>query len=332
MQGVFAMPAHPTRARIATLCQPNRFCRTVEDNRRLVFGLLDRVLSFQPDLVCLPETFPTISVPDEVSHAEPVPGPTIEAAAERARQHRCYIICPLFTRRDGVVYNSAVVIGRDGEIVGIYDKRRPVTTTSDYTLLERGVTPGDSDGLFDLDFGRIGIRICFDSGFPEDWAILAQGGAQLVFWPSAYHGGATLAAYALMHRFWVVTSVSAEQSRIIDPCGGMVAATDRLVNFVVRDINLDFAVCHYDFNWGIPERILAEYAGRVDIHSYWDSATFLIEPTDPAVTVDALMKDYGIETADHYYDRHRETREALLTRQAPLPQTAAHGPRPMYSK
>ena len=326
------MNVHPTRARIATICQPHRFCHTVEENRELVLGLLDRALSFRPDLVCLPETFVTIGVPSETSHAETVPGPTIDAVAARARAHRCYVVCPLFTRRDGVIYNSAVVIGREGEIVGIYDKRWPVTTSHDYTVFERGVTPGTGDGLFDLDFGRIGIRICFDAIFPEEWVTLAQGGAQLVLWPSAYDGGATLSGYALQHGFWVMTSVSSQRSRIIDPNGETVAQTDLLVNIAVRDINLDFAVCHYDFNWGMAERIMADYADRVQIHSHWDAANFRIEPTDPTVTTKALLVEYGLETIETYRQRHRDAQEAMRRGEVPEPQAAAHGDRPMYAK
>ena len=45
-------------------------------NRKASLGLLDRALSFRPDLVCLTETFVTIGVPSETSYAETVPGPT----------------------------------------------------------------------------------------------------------------------------------------------------------------------------------------------------------------------------------------------------------------
>jgi len=40
--------------------------------------------------------------------------------------------------RDGKIWNSAIVIGRDGDIVGIYDKVHPVTSTPDYTEFEGG--------------------------------------------------------------------------------------------------------------------------------------------------------------------------------------------------
>ena len=323
-----------TRARIATICQANHFFRTVEENRAHVFGQLDLALRYRPDLVCLPENFSTVSIRASAEErAETVPGPTVEAAAERARRHGCYIVCPLLTRRDdGRVYNSAVVLGRSGEIVGVYDKRQPVTSSCDYTVVERGVTPGTSDGIFDLDFGRVGIRICFDVGFPEDWEAMARQGVRLVLWPSAYDGGQTLAAYALLHQYYVVTSVRSDRSRVIDPCGSVLAQTDPRVNVAVRDINLDYAFCHYDFNFGIPERILADYAGRVEIRSHLDDGLFLVEPNDPQITTESLRNEYGFETAQRYYERHREAYCTLRQREAPTPQSAAHGDRPVYGK
>lgn len=325
-----------SRARFATVCSANRFFRTVEENRAQTLGLLDLALRHNPDLVCLPEAFTTTGTPDGTNGAETVPGPTIDAVAALARKHRCYVVCPIFTRqegdRPGTARNSAVVIGRSGEIVGVYDKRRPVTSSHDYTSLEDGIVPGTGDGVFDLDFGRIGIRICFDVGFPEDWSLLAASGVRLVLWPSAYDGGFALTAYAQLHRFWVVTSVRTTRSRIIDPCGVTLAETDPQLGIAVRDVNLDFAVCHYDFNWSVPERILSDYAGRVDVRSHWDSACFLVEPTDPSVTTASLMAQYGFETADRYFERHREAYAALQRGDTPAPQAAAHGNRPAYAK
>lgn len=325
-----------TRARIATVCLANRFFQTVEENREHTLGLLDLALRHNPDLICLPEAFATFSVPGGIQLAETITGPTIDEVASRARKHHCYIVCPLLTREEGdgvgIVHNSAIILGRSGQIVGIYNKRRPVTSSHDYTRFEEGVIPGVEDGLFDLDFGRIGIRICFDAVFPEDWEILAKGGARLVLWPSAYDGGAQLSSYAQLHHFWVVTSVRTDRSRIIDPCGVTLKETDQILGVVMRDINLDFAVCHYDFNWSVPEHIQADYSGRVDVRSHWDSVSFLVEPIDPSITTSHLMSQYGFETAEQYSQRHRDAYDMLQRDEVASPQTAAHGNRPTYSK
>lgn len=327
-------PSRNSHARVATVCQNGRYFRTVEENRAGVIEVLELALTASPDIVCLPETFPTVGLPESPEVVETVPGPTTDAVAAYARRHRCYIICPLRTIREGVVYNSAVILDRDGAVCGIYDKIHPVTVTADYTDFENGVHPGHADGppVFDLDFGRVAIQICFDIGFPETWASLASKGARLVFWPSAYNGGYPLQTYASLHRFYVVSSVRTERSMMIDPCGTLLATTDPRVNVITRDINLDFAVCHYDFNFGIPDRIQAAYPGRVRIRSHGDAGLFLVEPTDPTLTVAQLQKEFGFETADQYHARHREAYAALYRGEIPSVQEGAHEDRPMYRK
>ncbi|HLK60154.1 MAG TPA: carbon-nitrogen hydrolase family protein, partial [Chthonomonadaceae bacterium] len=176
-----------TVARIITTCQNGRKHATVAGNREYMLAIFERALKQKPDLVCFSETFTGSGIYGQASAetAETVPGPTTDAFAQRAREHRCYVICPIRTTRAGRQWNSAVVIDRSGDILGIYDKIHPVTTSPDYTVFEDGISPGKEPCVFDLDFGRVGIQICFDAGFPETWAALAQQGAQMVFWPSA---------------------------------------------------------------------------------------------------------------------------------------------------
>jgi predicted amidohydrolase len=323
-----------TMARIITTCLNGHRSATVEGNRETMLALFDRALKQKPDLVCFPETFTGAGIYGAASAgtAETAPGPTTEAFARKAREHRCYVVCPIRTCRDGRQWNSAVVIDRSGEILGSYDKLSPVTTTSDYTDFEDGVTPGSEPRVFDLDFGRVGIQICFDAGFPEAWAALAEQGARLVLWPSAYHGGFALQAYAYLHHYYVVTAVHGDQSRIIDPCGRVVAETDALNNLAVRDVNLDFLVAHYDFNYSIPDRLQDAYPGRVRVTSYLEDAHFIVEPMDPALAAAHLQAEFDIESSQLYYERHRKAYAELRAGRPPLPQTAAHGSRAQYSK
>ena len=322
-----------TKARIATVCQGGQFYPTIEQNRDHVLDLLDLALTQNPDLVCLPETFTTVSLTGETKDiVEPIPGPTTDLVAQRARAHHSYVICPIKTKHDGRYWNSAVIIDRQGEIVGVYDKTQPVTTSADYTVMERGLTPGGEPPVFDLDFGRIGIQICFDAGFPESWQALADKGARLIFWPAAYNGGFPLQVYAYLHHVYVVSSVRTDSSRIIDPLGRILATTDQRLNVITRDINLDFCVCHYDFNYGIPEQIMHRYGDRVAIRSDRDSAHFLVEPRDDAITVAQLQQEFGFESTFVYHQRHRDAYPLLREGKTPPPQIAAHAKRPQYAK
>jgi predicted amidohydrolase len=327
------MPTY-TRARVATVCQNKRLHNTVDGNREAVMALLDLALGVKPDVVCLPEAFASTSVSQPIDHkAEPVPGPTTDACARRAREHRCYVVCPILTRRDDRTYNSAVILDRTGNVAGVYDKIQPVTTTPDYTKFESGMTPGANDApVFDLDFGRVAVQICFDAGFPEHWDALARKGARLVFWPSAYNGGTSLRVHAVRNRYYVVSSVRTNTARVIDPLGRVLSETNGVTNVAWRDVNLDFTVCHYDFNYAVPDRIMARYGSRVDVRTDFDDATFMVEPTDPSITTAALREEFGFESAAEYFQRHRVALEAIRRGQTPEPQQAAHGARPMYAK
>ncbi len=153
-----------------------------------------------------------------------------------------------------------------------------------------------------------------------------------MLWPSAYHGGFPLQAYAYLHHYYVVTAVHPDRSRIIDPCGRVVAETDSLNNLAVRDINLDFLVAHYDFNYPIADRIQDAYPGRVRITSYVDDGHFIIEPMDPALSMAQLQEEFGIEPSSRYHDRHRKAHADQRAGRTPMPQAAAHGSRAQYSK
>ncbi len=320
-------------ARVATVCQAGRFYGTVEGNLKHVAKLMEIAFSYDPDLVCLPEAFATASVRKPLEElAEPLDGPIVRAMAEMAREHGSYIICPLYTKRGGRIYNSAVVLDRSGDVVGVYDKLHPVTSSHDYTVFEEGVTPGSELKVFDLDFGRVGIQICFDIMFPETWRELAERGAKMVVWCSAYNGGFALRAYAYLHRYYVVSSVRTDKSVVVDPLGNVVAETDALKNVAVAELSLDYAVVHYDFNYSVPDWIMRKYGRRVEVRSSRDDALFLVESRDPSLTVEQLQREFGFEPVEVYVRRHRLAYGRLLRGERPPPQEAAHGRRPMYSK
>ncbi len=323
-----------TRARVATVCQGRQFKPTVEANVEYVMSLLDTALKEKPDIVCLPEAFHDVAVSKDCAEtAEPIPGLTLNAFARKAREHRCYIVCPIHTREQGRIFNSAVILDRGGEPAGVYHKACPVTTSADYTSLEEGITPGDSLAAFDLDFGRVAVQICFDIGFPENWQTLADKGARLVFWPSAYDGGFPLRAYAYLHHYYVVSSTRDGRSRVIDPCGEILLETTDTCPVLVRDINLDYVVCHGDWNMSIPDKIRAKFGPRVGVRQ-WDpgSAHFVVEPVDPSITCAELQEEFGFESTAEYHNRHRAAYKRIRAGQSTVPQQARHGSRPQWSK
>ncbi len=87
------------------------------------------------DLVVLGETVPSVGIsqpPDET--AESIPGASTEYFGELAKQHHVHIVLSLYEREEHLVYNTAVLIGPDGQLLGKYRKSRKVMPISSSTL------------------------------------------------------------------------------------------------------------------------------------------------------------------------------------------------------
>jgi N-carbamoylputrescine amidase len=117
--------------------------------------------------------------------AEPIPGPSTQAIARAARQHKVVVIASLFERRAaGVYHNTAVVIDRDGSIAGMY---RKMHIPDDPLYYEKFYfTPGDLGfRVHDTAAGKCGVLVCWDQWFPEGARLTALQGAEILFYPTA---------------------------------------------------------------------------------------------------------------------------------------------------
>jgi len=121
------------------------------------------------DIALLPEMFNGKGVKD----AEPlVDGETGKMLAEKASKYGMYVSASYYEQDGDVVYNSAPLFDRKGKLVGKYSKNQLYDPEED-----QGATPGIGLPVFDTDFGKVGIIICYDSWFPEPTRLLAYKGA-----------------------------------------------------------------------------------------------------------------------------------------------------------
>jgi predicted amidohydrolase len=148
---------------------------------------VDKAAEAGADVVLFPELVLSAgySLADEFYDvAEPIPGPATAKLGEKARQHQLYIIAGLAERDlTGTVYNSAVIIGRDGQVTGSYRKSHIFTPTESF------FAPGAELPVFDLDFGRVAIPICYDLEFPEPARVLCLKGAEMLLTITAHWEG-----------------------------------------------------------------------------------------------------------------------------------------------
>jgi len=90
--------------------------------------------------------------------AESVPGPFTEALSEIARQHKAHICAGVVEADGDEIYNSAVLIDADGQILA--NHRKVALGPAD---IDGGFCSGTGPTVVQTDLGRIGILICFDS-------------------------------------------------------------------------------------------------------------------------------------------------------------------------
>jgi predicted amidohydrolase len=147
-----------------------------------VFGLLGTAVAQGADLIVTTETInQVVNFSDpryrQVELAERLDGPLMARFCAFARQHRVHVVAGLLTRREESLYNSAVLFDCGGRIAGVFDKvHLPVG--------EVGVTAGSTYPVFETDFGRIGMLVCWDMQFPEAARALALAGAELIACPT----------------------------------------------------------------------------------------------------------------------------------------------------
>lgn len=229
----------PTRkVRVVTTRIEERENTSLRANLQFMADVLDQAGRERPDVVLLTEFFPERGVRGTVhDRSEPIPGPVTDVLARKAREYHTYIITGMLELDGGKTYDTAVLVDRQGRIAGKYRK-----THLPLAEVEDGETPGSEYPVFDTDFGRIGMLICWDLFFPETVRIMRLEGAEIVFVPiagdpGARHWDVTTRARALDNGVYLVTSVSAgAASRIVNPDGEVMAeATDGLAT---ADIDL----------------------------------------------------------------------------------------------
>lgn len=135
-------------------------------------------------------------------------GPSVRAMRRAARAARIVVVAPIYEldRRSGRRFNAAVVIERDGRVLGRYRKVHiPDGANEQGEFHERFYyEPSDGAGgyfpVFKTSAGRLGIAICYDRHFEGVMAALARNGAQLVFSPAVTFGAKSRRMWELEFR------------------------------------------------------------------------------------------------------------------------------------
>jgi predicted amidohydrolase len=255
------------------------------------------------DIVVLPEHFAIPPDSDPFATAEDLDGRTVRAAAERARAHGSYVVVPMYVREHGAVYNSAVLLDRTGEPVGVYHKVFPVVLPDG--SIERGITPGREFPVWDLGFGRVGIQICWDIVFDEGWRSLAAQEAELVLFPSAAPSAPLFLSHAHRFCYYVAGAIMRPPSIIADPQGRIVAQSVQNRDVAVARVDLDYRVVPATYLWSRGAELKAKYGDAIDWAWHDVEGSCLMTSSDPAMPIGRFIETEGLMTLPAWIAHNR---------------------------
>jgi beta-ureidopropionase len=217
-------------------------------------------------IVCLQEIFygPYFCAEQSIrwyDFTEAVPdGPTIQLMQSLAKELGIALIVPVYeVESEGIYYNTAAVIDRQGSYLGKYRKTH-IPHVAPGFWEKFYFRPGNLGfPVFDLGFAKIGVYICYDRHFPEGARALGLNGAEIVFNPSATVAGLSeylwkleQPAHAVANGYFIaaINRVGSEapwnigefygQSYFCDPRGQIFAQASRDQDEVLTaDLDLD---------------------------------------------------------------------------------------------
>ncbi len=256
-----------------------------EKDLEYMMSWLNNALEYKPDIICFPENFENDS-----DSAEDLSGPIVSKYSTYAKKNNTYVICSVI-RKDGTKkYNSAVLIDRKGKVSGIYNKIHPAIGECD-----SGCVPAPLGApVFETDFGKIGIQICFDINWIDEWRILKEKGAEIVFWPSIYAGGKMLSAYASLFNYNVVGCSKIGPSIIYNTGGDIITESGRFEKWAMAKLNLEKIHCEVDNHVEKVRKIQRKYGRKVAVKYFHNEDWVTIESCSPDLPIKQLIDEYEL--------------------------------------
>lgn len=233
------------------------------ENVRTVKTYLEKIKDENPDFVILPEMFccpyQTENFP---IYAEKEGGPVWQQLSGYAKQYGIYLIGGSMPEKDaeGNVYNTSYIFDREGKQIGKHRKVHlfDIDVKGGQTFKESDtLTAGDSDTVFDTEFGKIGVMLCFDIRFPELSRMMVNDGAKVIFVPAAFnmttgpaHWELSFRTRALDNQIYMVGCAPARDvsagyiswghSIVTDPWGRVIGMLDENEGILLAELDMDY--------------------------------------------------------------------------------------------
>ena len=220
------------------------------------------VEAYSPQVVVLPEMF---NCPYENKYfplfAEEYPGETTKLLSSLAKELKIYIVGGSIPEKEGdQIYNTSFSFNPKGEMIGRHRKMHLFDIN-----VEGGVSFRESDTLgageevtvFDTEYCKIGVAICYDMRFPELMRLMALEGAEVIILPAAFnmttgpaHWHELIKVRALDNQVYFVVASPARDleasyhayghSKMVNPWGDTVVEADEKEGIICGEIDLEY--------------------------------------------------------------------------------------------
>lgn len=261
------------------------------------------------DLAILPETSISGEADgDALARSVPYEGPVGATFEALAREHSCYIVVSTYLREASDpkrCSNASVLIGRNGAVAGIYRKVHLVPSL-DGSGFEAGTDPGKEVPVFECDFGKLGIQICYDMEFDRGWRELAAKGAELIAWPTQSPQRAQPCARAMAQRCFIASSTWRNNASVFEPTGKILASIEAPARVLVQEVDLSYAILPWSSKLKNGRALHEKYGDRVGFRYYEDEDLGIFWSNDRGMTIGQMMESLGLREAEDELSRVRE--------------------------
>lgn len=166
--------------------------RNIQANVEKTVKLIGRAAGRGAKIICLQELFQTPYFPQwekmkKDDFAESLDGYTITEMKKAAKGFGITLVAPIYEKKGGKYFNTAVVIDKNGKITGQYHK---IHIPHDPGFYEKEYFEHSAEGykIFQAGGVKFAVLICYDQWFPEAARMARLNGAEIIFYPTAIGG------------------------------------------------------------------------------------------------------------------------------------------------
>ncbi|ADC65733.1 Nitrilase/cyanide hydratase and apolipoprotein N-acyltransferase [Ferroglobus placidus DSM 10642] len=224
-----------------------RIVEDVEVNKMKALSLVKRAIQHEAKIVVLPEASNTGLFPENFGKVRSLEE-ELDLILKLSERKDILVIAGVVERSEGNLFNSVALIYR-GEVIGKYSKILLFPLNEERKYL----TAGKELKVFETDFGKIGVLVCYEVRFPEMARKLMKMGAEILAVPAEFpaerieHWRTLLRARAIENQFYVLGAncVSPDgfyggNSMIVDPMGNVVNEAGNLQEIIIGEVNLEY--------------------------------------------------------------------------------------------